>query len=165
MRWMSERDTARIKTPKRVGRMKAYFSRLLLAGLVAGCGGGGDDDLVGTCDTVTVGPSLTVSAATNAVNGSAIAVVLLHNIRLNGAPFPVALPTVHWVNVRNVGQALECTLACGFTNQEGIATFDVSAPGYASKSVSTTAAYATKVNGCPGAYRDGASISVSLDPL
>jgi hypothetical protein len=132
---------------------------------IAGCGGGGEaDSVAGPCIIQTMGPSLTIASVTSATTGAAIPVITLSDVSVGGMAVP-ALPTGDWVNVKAAGSNLECTVACGFSSAEGATTLTVSAPGYASKAISATSGYATRVGGCPGSYSNGAQISISLSPL
>lgn len=133
---------------------------------ITGCGGGGEAESVGgPCIIQTIGPSLTITSATSAMTGVAIAVVTLSEVSVGGLAV-TALPSGHWVNIKADGSKLECTVACGFSALTGTTIFTVSAPGYASQTIRTTSAYATYVGpGCPATYSNGAQISISLSPL
>ncbi|WP_156392038.1 MULTISPECIES: hypothetical protein [unclassified Roseateles] len=137
----------------------------LLLGLTA-CGGGGDDRESVGCPAIVLsdGPSLILASVQNAATAASIPVVVLSDITVGGSRVPLELLSQQSLNVRVVGNTLECTLPCGFSASAGEQAFTVSAPGYISQTVSAIGSYAGRRGECPPTLTDGKRISLSLHP-
>ncbi|MEO6280362.1 hypothetical protein [Roseateles sp.] len=146
-------------------------SAITLASLLLGvtaCGGGGDNRESVGCTLImqTDEPSLIVASVQNAATSAPVPVVVLSDIAVYGLSFTAAsFSPTQSLNVRLVGNSLECTLPCGFTTSTGDISFTVSATGYTPKKVVTKGAYATSYGSCPPTNTGGNRIAVKLEPV
>lgn len=148
-----------IRTPR------ILFTSLLLAGGVTACGGGGGGDgpeTAGPCVHSYGEPSLIIESAQDATTTTALPILTLSSIQLDGAPFDTSVLAKEVKNVKIVAGGLECTVPCGFSTKQGAFTFTASATGYAAKQVGATAAYASSTGGCPSSQTGGKRIAVML---
>lgn len=143
------------------------LSRLLVAITLvvasASCGGG-ESSLVGPCIVNFRGPALFVADARDSVSGAAVPSVRLSAITIDGMALDVAALQPVASNVRIVGNALECTVPCGFSSQEGTYVFVASSAGFADTTVRATGSYASREGNCPGTLSDGSNVTVVLTP-
>ena len=153
-------------TRRRISSSQSAALILAVLGM-ASCGGGdGTQPLVGPCVINYLEPSLIISSVQNSVSAAPVPIVSLSDVTVDGQPFYASLLPGNF-NVRPVGNALECTVPCGFSVQEAALSFTVSAPGYAARTVAANGAYSVRGGneaGCPLEVSGGNRISVSLTP-
>jgi hypothetical protein len=139
----------------------------LLAFGLSACGGGGDSPAAVVCPAVVDEdePSLILASAQSAATSASVPVVVLSDIVVSGVPLPPELLPRQALNVRPVGNNLECTLPCGFTTASGEIVFTVSAAGYAARRVTATGSYASRYGSCPVTQTGGNRIAVALQPV
>jgi len=139
----------------------------VLLAMLSGCGGGGDEEtLYGPCFIDANEPALTIDGVRNSISGAVIPSFVLSGISVHGHPMVLGhyeRPTIA-INSRVVGATVECGTPCGFSRQEGMYTFTVSATGYVSKAVTVSGRYAAYAGGCPGLLSGGAHTAFTLNP-
>lgn len=150
------------------GRAAAAAS-LVAAGLALGCTAARDAEMMGPCNVQYAEPLIVVAGATDANTGRSVPEVTLRSYTHNGRPDlgPTFL-TDHYglapYNVRADGNALICTVACGFGASAGTYVLTFGANGYRDTTFALDAQFARGTGNCPRTLSGGVTLRLALRP-
>lgn len=143
--------------------MRVLVSLVVPMLALSACGGGNEPT---ACAAVVLfqEPIVLMDAVTVEGETGSLGRVTITDLQRDGVPLSLPLIEESTALVQTA-DGLECSLPCGLGNTEGTYTFQLKAPGFATRAVSVSARYAVFQTGCPRSYSGGTHVSPSMRRL